>query len=68
MFSKKNRLYMPSVLGLLTMVMLLSGCSSLQQLLVDVVTPELTVVSSPYIVNAELPIIGSGQRLTLDYF
>jgi len=43
------------------MVLLLSGCSSLQQLLVDVVTPELTVVGNPYIVNAELPVIGSGN-------
>lgn len=49
------------VLSLLILVLLLSGCSTLQQILVDVVTPELTVVDTPYIVKAELPIIGSGE-------
>ena len=56
MFHKKL-----NILGLVTLIMLLSGCSTLQQLLVDTVTPELTVVGNPYIVNAELPIIGSGN-------
>ena len=56
MFRKKI-----SVLSLVAIIMLLTGCSTLQQALVDTVTPELTVVGNPYIVNAELPIIGSGN-------
>ena len=39
----------------------LSSCATLQQVLVDIVTPELTVVGSPSIVKAELPFIGSGE-------
>jgi len=55
MFSKKRYTNKLSALALFAVVLLLSGCSSLQQLLIDVVTPELTVVGNPYIVNAELP-------------
>lgn len=49
------------VLSLVLLAVFMTSCATLQQALIDVVTPEITVVGNPYIVNAELPIIGTGE-------